>query len=155
MARIISSKKDHTPASPLLTFTSHSLEETQCLGKFLMEYSLLRKKNVIAFFGDLASGKTTLIKAMIASLQKTEEHSVVSPTFTYLNIYPTTPPSYHFDLYRLKGWEDFRDLGGEEFFDQGLCFLEWAERISPFLSPNTLKISITHVDENSRHFSID
>ncbi len=56
---------------------------------------------------------------------------MVSPTFTYHQVYPGSPSLHHFDLYRLRSGEDFVELGFEEFLDApGLCCVEWAERLS-------------------------
>ena len=77
--------------------------------------------------GDLGSGKTTLVRGFVESLPGAEEAEVSSPSFNVCNLYPTTPPVAHFDLYRLEGArpddELYDCLSGEE----GLVVVEWIQ----------------------------
>jgi tRNA threonylcarbamoyladenosine biosynthesis protein TsaE len=59
---------------------------------------------------------------------------VTSPTYTLIHEYQGRVPLYHFDVYRLNRAEDLCDLGYEEYFyGIGVCVIEWADRIAPFL----------------------
>jgi tRNA threonylcarbamoyl adenosine modification protein YjeE len=90
-------------------------EETIQFGK---ELALdLKNNDLIALHGDLGAGKTTLVKGIVSEIAAVERRIVQSPTFTYLNIYETDPPLYHFDLYRLKSAEEFIQMGFLDFFD--------------------------------------
>lgn len=107
---------------------------------------------VIALYGDLGAGKTTLVKGIVQALTGIDPHEVVSPTFTYLNVYNGRDNDvYHFDLYRLSGEEDFLSLGFQEYLTQeGVCCIEWPERIPSLLPQNTLAIELSYNGEEGR-----
>ena len=137
------------------SWISPSKEETQNIGKKLLKELLKHKKNIVAFYGDLGSGKTQFIKG-IASALNIPENAITSPTFTYLNIYPSTPSLHHFDLYRLGEEKTFLEMGFLEFFDQEeFCVIEWAEKIPNLLPPNAVKIKIAYINESSREITIE
>jgi tRNA threonylcarbamoyladenosine biosynthesis protein TsaE len=127
-----------------------SLEETAHLARsFAKELS---PGAVIAFFGELGSGKTTFIRTLAGELCHIPLSTVNSPTFQYLNIYEGNERQlFHFDLYRLKGVDDFLSLGFEEMLSSnGVCCIEWAERIIDILPDETITVSLTHVSETER-----
>ncbi len=106
---------------------------------------------LFAFYGKMGSGKTTFIKALCEKLQVVDY--VTSPTFALINVYETAQSDeiYHFDFYRIKSMEELFDLGYEEyFFSDKYCFIEWPELIEPLLPPNTVKITITEIQNGSR-----
>jgi len=106
---------------------------------------------LFAFYGKMGSGKTTFIKALCEKLQVIDY--VTSPTFALINVYETEQSKeiYHFDFYRIKRLEELYDLGYEEyFFSDRYCFVEWPELIEPLLPPNTVKITITEIENGSR-----
>ncbi|MEI7420702.1 MAG: tRNA (adenosine(37)-N6)-threonylcarbamoyltransferase complex ATPase subunit type 1 TsaE [Prolixibacteraceae bacterium] len=106
---------------------------------------------LFAFYGKMGSGKTTFIKALCEKLQVIDY--VTSPTFALINVYETEQSKeiYHFDFYRIKHLEELYDLGYEEyFFSDRYCFVEWPELIEPLLPPNTVKITITEIENGSR-----
>jgi len=77
--------------------------------------------------GDLGSGKTTLVRGLVESLPGADQAEVSSPSFNIFNLYPTTPPVAHFDLYRLEGMPP--DDALFECFDnpQMLTIVEWIQ----------------------------
>ncbi len=93
--------------------------------------------------GPLGSGKTTLVRALVAALPGGDQARVSSPSFTVCNLYPTTPETAHLDLYRLEGQgpagsfpglgldEDLLDLVHEGGMRDGrvLALVEWAEHL--------------------------
>ena len=106
---------------------------------------------LFAFYGKMGSGKTTFIKALCEKLQVIDY--VTSPTFALINVYETEQSNeiYHFDFYRINRLEELYDLGYEEyFFSDRYCFVEWPELIEPLLPPNTVKITITEIENGSR-----
>ncbi len=108
-------------------------------------------KNIIAFYGQMGSGKTTFIRALCHEMGVID--TVTSPTFTLVNEYrrPGSMPVYHFDFYRIKKITEVLDFGIEEYFDSGApCFMEWPELIEPLLPAETLRISITVTPEGER-----
>ena len=122
-------------------YLSFSVEETKDIGKKIAKD--IPKNNKIAFLGDLGSGKTTFIKALVNQINDINEDLICSPTFTYLNIYTGKINIYHFDLYRIKDIDQFLAMGFDEYFDQeGICLIEWSEKILSLLPPKTLVIHI-------------
>ncbi len=106
------------------------------------------QRRVLAFYGDMGSGKTTFIKELCKSLGVQE--LVTSPTFTILNEYasPEGKPVYHFDFYRIKSESEAFDLGYENYLYSGnYTFIEWPERISNLLPPGTATVTIIAKDE--------
>lgn len=98
-------------------------------------------KNKFAFFGELGSGKTTLIKEFASFLGISQP--VDSPTFTIMNVYEGPPVFVHFDLYRIEDPDEVYELGYEEyFFGDDFVFIEWAEKISGLLPGHFIKIFI-------------
>lgn len=134
--------------------TTFSSEETQAVALSLS--TILQPNDVILFFGDLGAGKTTFIQGLVDGLQM--EKSKIwtsSPTFSYLNIYPTTPAIYHFDLYRLYDSEEFLSVGFDEYFYAGgVCCIEWSERIENILPCNAIHVTLSHLNETTRHINI-
>ena len=99
---------------------------------------------VIALIGDLGTGKTALSKCIAQGLGVAEP--IVSPTFTIVNEYHSgRMPLYHFDVYRLNDAEEMYDLGYEEyFFGQGLCIIEWADKIMDLIPEGSRIIRIEY-----------
>jgi tRNA threonylcarbamoyladenosine biosynthesis protein TsaE len=111
----------------------------------ILEYT--SGKKLLAFYGSMGAGKTTIIKAVCKILGA--EDIVTSPTFTLVNEYRTTTGDvlYHIDFYRINKKEEALDLGIEEYFNSGsYCLMEWPELIGEILPPETVIIKIT-VDE--------
>lgn len=137
-----------------LNITSHSVEETTDIGRRLGKQ--LPKGSIVCFEGDLAAGKTTLIKGLVSEAANYPEDDVNSPTFVYLNIYEGTKTVYHFDLYRLKDYEEFLSVGFDDFFQQyGICCIEWGERIKEIIPAESIIINMAHDDgENRRTIKI-
>jgi tRNA threonylcarbamoyladenosine biosynthesis protein TsaE len=97
---------------------------------------------VFIFFGDMGSGKTTLIKELCRTLGCKDNLS--SPTYSIINQYDyENGKIFHFDLYRLKTAAELLDLGIEEYLTSGsYCFFEWPELVEEMLEPPYLKIVI-------------
>ena len=130
---------------------SKSFEETFNFG--LKFAKTITPGTIIAFFGDLGSGKTSLIKGIVKGLDS--NNLVTSPTFAYLNIYNSIFPVYHFDLYRIKNINDFYSMGFQEYFNSdGVCLFEWAEKILEILPKNSIKIKIDNINESERKIII-
>lgn len=107
-------------------------------------------KKLLAFYGSMGAGKTTIIKAICRVLGAKD--IVSSPTFTIVNEYKTVKGDslYHIDFYRIKKKEEVFDFGIEEYFSSGsYCLLEWPELIEDVLPPETVRISIV-VDEKEQ-----
>ena len=101
------------------------------------------EKRVLAFYGEMGAGKTTLIKTICKILGVTGTTS--SPTFSLVNEYQTATGEtlYHFDFYRLKKSAEAFDIGFSEYTSSGnWCFIEWPEMIEDLLPDDVLKIRL-------------
>lgn len=113
------------------------------------------KSGVVAFFGPMGAGKTTLIREICRQLGVPD--AVASPTFALVNQYDTAEgdPVFHFDFYRIDDLHEAYDLGYEEYFYSGeLCLVEWPEKIEQLLPDDTLTVRITVTGDNSRMIEI-
>lgn len=132
-----------------MRIVSGSPETTEKLGFRLAQ--LLQPGDFIALNGELGAGKTRFASGIAKGLGVDPKIPITSPTYTLLNIYHGDIPLYHFDLYRLHGDDDIVDLGFTEYFSgDGVCLVEWAERLKKELPPARLDIFLSHVDENIR-----
>ncbi len=107
---------------------------------------VLQPGDVVAFFGELGSGKTFFIKALCRSLGCRQEAK--SPSFTIINEYHTTADwmIYHFDFYRLENEMELQNLGLDEFFyNDYLCLVEWADKIEPYLPSRRWEVFLKFV----------
>lgn len=107
---------------------------------------------IIAFYGEMGAGKTTLIKEICCELGVNDD--VNSPTFTIVNEYYSHnfSPIYHFDFYRIESIKELYEIGFQEYIDNGgLLFFEWAEKLGDYLlDDKVLKIFIEISDNNNR-----
>jgi tRNA threonylcarbamoyladenosine biosynthesis protein TsaE len=110
---------------------------------------------VILFHGEMGVGKTTLIKALAATLGVIGATS--SPTFSIVNEYQTINNQvvYHFDFYRLKLETEALDMGADEYFYSGhWCFIEWAEKIPNLIPELHSVITLVALEDGKRTLSI-
>ena len=119
---------------------SNSAEETLALGRKIAP--LLKKGDVLVMTGDLGAGKTLFTTGILDFFEKKDE--VSSPTFTIVNEYDLKEDLklFHFDVYRLESPEEFLAIGGDEFFERGICLIEWGEKIEEYLPKDVLRINI-------------
>ncbi len=109
----------------------------QCAKAFAQH---LKGHELVALDGTLGMGKTVFVRAVIQALSD-KNVEVPSPTFTLLQTYDTIKGTiYHFDFYRLKSPEEAFEIGIEDAFSDGICFMEWPEKIGSLLPPNTIHI---------------
>ena len=109
---------------------------------------------VVAFYGEMGAGKTTLIKEICRQLGS--QDNVTSPTFALMNEYRTVSGQkiFHFDFYRIDSLSEVFDMGYEDFFYSGhLCLVEWPEKIKQLLPQNCLSVFIT-VEDNLRTITV-
>lgn len=112
--------------------------------RFLAEKfaKIAQKGDVFALYGTLGVGKSTFSRYFIQFL--TEATDVPSPTFTLVQTYDADFfEIYHYDMYRLKKPEDAFELDIEEAFYNGVCLIEWPEKIANLIPKNAWKITIT------------
>src|SRR5438445_6574928 len=129
------------------------LDATTALGRRLGDR--LFAGAVVALVGPLGAGKTHLVRAVSEGLGVADGRAVSSPTFGLIHEYRGRLPIYHFDAYRLNSVAEFQDLGAHEYFDgQGVCLIEWADRVAAALPEERLEIRLEVTGETSRRATI-
>lgn len=130
-----------------------SEEETRNFAKETAKY--LNPGDVILYSGDLGAGKTAFTKGLGEYFGS--EEKVTSPTFALVHEYSGRVPIFHFDLYRIFGFDDLYAIGFFDYLDRGgILAVEWSENI-PGLEDeleNVIKIDIQKTDENERRISV-
>lgn len=112
--------------------------------------SKLEKNDIVLLSGELGSGKTKFVQGVLKYFGL--ENEISSPTFTIVNEYNSKKVNiYHFDVYRLADVDEFYAMGGEEYFTQGICLIEWGEMIEDILPPDYIKITFKKNDENEEY----
>ena len=128
-----------------MKYISNSENETIEIAKEFA--SKLKPTDIVVLSGNLGSGKTKFTEGILDYFGFKDEIS--SPTFTIVNEYKNDKIKiFHFDVYRLADLDEFYAIGGEEYFDKGICIIEWGEQIEEALPKNYIKISFSRDDEN-------
>ena len=131
-------------------FKTENPEETQTLGEKLGK--TLKQGDVIALVGDLGTGKTCLTQGIARGVGIAPGEVVNSPSYILINEYNGATPIYHIDLYRLEDINEIAELGLSEYMEgDGICIIEWAERMAESLPDTCIKIYITLIDTNASH----
>jgi tRNA threonylcarbamoyladenosine biosynthesis protein TsaE len=132
--------------------TTRSAAETQEIGARLAQF--LQPGYIVLLEGNLGAGKTTFTKGLARGLGI--DGYVNSPTFTLVNEYAGRLPLYHMDCYRLENGQEAIAFGIEEYlYGDGVCVIEWYERIADILPAEWLKIRLAHVTEDERQLSFE
>jgi tRNA threonylcarbamoyladenosine biosynthesis protein TsaE len=145
-ARVASIFDQHT-----LDFISHSEAQTRRLGARLGE--LFEGGEIVALQGELGTGKTCWVQGVGQGLQV--DQYVTSPTFTLVNEYPGRLTLFHIDLYRINQAVEALAFGLEDYlYGDGVCLIEWAERITEVLPPDCLWITFYYLDDTKRRITM-
>ncbi len=130
----------------MYNFISKSEADTLAFAKQLA--SKLDKKDIVVLTGELGSGKTKFTEGFLGFFGLEKEIS--SPTFTIVNEYNAENGLniYHFDVYRLSDTEEFYAIGGEEYFENGICIIEWGEIILDALPKDYIHITFEKSTDN-------
>jgi tRNA threonylcarbamoyladenosine biosynthesis protein TsaE len=113
---------------------------TEAFGAALARH--LRRGDIVALFGTLGAGKTTLARGVLRGLGHDGE--VASPTFPIVQAYAppdTRLPLWHVDLYRIEDPAEIAELGLDDALSDGALVVEWPERL-PALWPDTLQLEL-------------
>lgn len=132
----------------------YTIKELDKVSKEILDHAASK---TLCFYGEMGSGKTTLIKAMVRTLGG--GHQANSPTFGIVNEYHNNRGSllgYHFDFYRLEHEEEALDLGLEDYFNQNTwVFIEWPEKIEKHLPVHCTKLVLEVIDPDTRKILIN
>ncbi len=122
-----------------MKFVSNSREET---AKIAYDFAKkLKKGDIVCLNGDLGAGKTAFVSGVAEAFGYDGYTS--SPTFTLINEYLADIPIYHFDVYRISFSDEMYDIGIDDYlFGDGICIIEWPEKIKDILPENTININI-------------
>lgn len=135
-----------------IKFELNSETETQQLGRALGEAA--QPELVVALVGNLGAGKTRFVQAAAEGLDIPRE-AVNSPTFVLIHEYEGRLPVYHFDTYRLGDIDEFLELGADEYMSSdGVCFIEWADRMEEVLPRDRLTITFEITGELTRRLTL-
>lgn len=134
-------------------FLSSSESETM---DFASQFaSTVKPGDVICLKGDLGAGKTHFVKGFAGAFG-VKPDQVSSPTFTIIQEYTGIVPVYHFDFYRLKSPNEALEIGTEEYFyGDGVCIVEWPDKIGTLLPSHSIFVSLTHKGGNKRLIEIE
>jgi tRNA threonylcarbamoyladenosine biosynthesis protein TsaE len=146
-------------ASPMVSGTrwevvTHSPEETIRLGYELA--ARLGRPSLVLLEGDLGSGKTTLVKGLVAGLGAAREEDVTSPSFTLVHEYGSDRKVYHADLYRVEGAREFATLGLEDMLEQqATVIVEWGDKFLDQDVETQVRIHMELLDGEERRVTIE
>jgi tRNA threonylcarbamoyladenosine biosynthesis protein TsaE len=134
-----------------LTTMTTTADETTALGEKLGK--LLEPGDVVALYGDLGAGKTTLTRGIAAGLGLAAD--IHSPTFTLIHEHPGAVPLYHVDLYRLSNEQEVETLGLEEYiYSDGVTVIEWGDRMKSLLPAERLDITLRMTGDTNRELTL-
>lgn len=134
--------------------TTSSPEETLALGRRLA--AELEAPALVLLYGELGTGKTTLVKGIVSGLGVANEAEVTSPSFVFVHAYHNHRRVYHVDLYRIEQAAELETLGLDDLLaEQAVVLVEWAERLRlPALQP-ALRIHLQALDEEQRCIRVE
>ena len=134
----------------MIRLISNSEETTERIGGLLARHC--KKGMFIDLDGDMGAGKTAFARGFVKALGSDEG---ASPTFTIVKEYKTTPPVYHFDVYRLGSAEELYDIGCEEYLDgRGIVLMEWSKLVSEILPADRTVVKIEIIGPEQRRISV-
>ena len=130
-----------------LELTSHSPEQTQQFGVSIGELAL--PGDTFLLVGSLGTGKTCLTQGIAWGLGIKEY--ATSPSFVVMRELYGRLPLYHIDLYRLDHIEEILELGLDDYlYGNGVCVVEWAEKVLPLLPDDYLKVQFEVLSSSKR-----
>jgi tRNA threonylcarbamoyladenosine biosynthesis protein TsaE len=124
-------------------------EATEALGVAIGR--VIRSGDVIALFGELGMGKTTLTRGILHALGL--EGDVASPTFPIVQTYDAPDvriPLWHVDLYRIEDPDELDELGLDDARAYAALVIEWPERLGSMLWPDALRLHLASASDGGR-----
>jgi len=137
-----------------ISITCETSEDIEFVGSQLS--NLLEDTDVLLLRGDLGAGKTTLTRGLIRSKFNDPEMMVTSPSYLLDNCYQYGEQLFihHMDLYRLPPGCDMGILDIPHVFSTSICIIEWPDRMSPELIPESYLGLTISIDNASQRRSI-
>ena len=137
-------------------YISKNIDDTKLIAETVAEQSKIG--DIIKFYGTLGSGKTTFCSFFINYFFKKNNkqfQTIQSPTFNIVNEYKVNSNLfiYHFDLYRIKKYDELIELNIDYIFNNGISLIEWPEILDNQTYKQTTEINIT-LKNNNRIFNI-
>jgi tRNA threonylcarbamoyladenosine biosynthesis protein TsaE len=134
-------------------YISRSPHETIDIG-FRLGKSL-RPGDVVGLYGELGTGKTTMVKGIARALG-IDEREIVSASFTIIAEYHTTPSFSHIDLYRIEKDDELAELGlWDHIGGDSISVIEWAEKAEKVLPEDIIKVRLKSIDEHMREIIVE
>lgn len=132
---------------------TNSPAETESMGERFSE--TLTEGMTVALVGELGSGKTCFVRGVARGLGV--KGYVKSPSFTIINIYEGGRlPLYHIDLYRVRGEEEARNAGLEEYvYGRGVSIIEWADNVPSVLEECGILVRFSHKGRDLREITVE
>ncbi len=138
---------------PSVKLISGSADETEEIGFKLA--GVLKAGDVVALYGDLGAGKTTMVKGLARAFG-IDPRDVTSASFTIVAEHPGTPPFYHIDLYRIRSEEELEQTGFWECVEgSGVSVIEWPEKIGDAVLEKAVRVRIRHKGNDIREIVIE
>ena len=138
----------------LMSRVTHSPEETVSFGRELAKE--LHPPCMVLLEGELGSGKTTLVKGILASLASVPEDEVTSPSFTLVHEFGPEGRVYHVDLYRVEGERDLATLGIDDLLGRDATVLiEWGEKFGEDVPRPCVRIRCEHLERTQRRITVE
>jgi len=135
-----------------MVYITNSERETEELGAKLARE--LPDGSVVAFYGELGSGKTAFVRGMARGMGI--DALVNSPTFTIVNEYVGARSLFPFAMYRLGGADELYDIGWEDYLARnGVCAVEWSENVEDAFEGDEVVVTFRKIDENTREITVE
>jgi len=115
-------------------------EDTRAVARRLAE--LLRPGDLVALVGPLGAGKTCFVQGLAEGLGTAGP--VTSPTFVLMRLHRGATPLCHVDAYRLSGAEELLDLGFDDWLEESVLALEWADTVADALPADRVEVLIDY-----------
>lgn len=110
--------------------------------------SMLEADSFICLYGELGAGKSVFARGVGKAFGI---DSLPSPTFTIVQEYPSDPPLFHFDVYRISSEEELWGIGFDDYLSRkGIVLMEWANLVPGCLPKDHLDVLIKRDSENIR-----
>ena len=135
-----------------MVYITNSEKETEELGARIAQR--LPDGSVVAFYGELGSGKTAFVRGMARGMGI--DALVNSPTFTIVNEYVGPRSLFHFDMYRLGSADELYDIGWEDYLARnGVCAVEWSENVEDAFEGDEVVITFRKLDDTTREITVE